>query len=202
VGTTVGVDVGSVDGVSVELGAGVGAGVPTGLGVGVGAAVGVGVGVGTGVGVGVGPGVRVGRGVRVGDGVPRGFGVADGVEVAPGVAVGSWLATSGGPLGPATTTVGVGAPEATRPLADGPVDGVAEADEPAAEGAVVGPPEAGAMLPGELEEGSATTGGDAWAICGAGGDTKSPADRATVARMRLRTPIATTRRARCAAVTG
>jgi hypothetical protein len=58
------------------------------------------------------------------------------------------------------------------------------------------------MLPDELGEATEKAGGDASAIPGRGGDTKSPADRATVARMRLRTPIATTRRARCAAVTG
>jgi len=134
----------------------------------------------------VAPGVLVGRGVRLG--VGRAVGWVAGVPC--GVGVGPW-AISGG----AADAPGVSAGDE---LGVGSADGL-DAGGPLLPGDAVGD----AAGDGEADGPSAVTGVGVAAPTpsgGAAGATK-PAVMATVARMRFRTPIATTRRARCAVVT-
>ena len=164
------------------------------VGAGVGRAVGRGVGSGVGFG-GVAVGWDVGRGVAVDPGVAVGAGVLTTIGDVVGVGVGPWATI--GPLG-------VG-------FADGSTDGSTEdggLDDPG--GADSDPTGAvGEELAGEVEgfeeaPGTSTLGAvDVPAAMPRFGcpDARSPAVNATVARTRLRSPIATTRRARWAEVT-
>ena len=100
-------------------------------------------------------------------------------------------------------TVGVGISATPGTLDNGPLDAEPDGSTPDADGSVTGDPEADSALAAGATEGPTeppTAGTDAWATPRSAGVASNPADRATVARMRLRTPIATTRRARCAAV--
>ena len=187
---------------------GVGAGVGRAVGWVVGRAVGCAVGVGVGWGVGRGVGWAVGR--AVGAGVGRDVGasvgctVGDGVEppertggleaTEGGVGVGPW-ATSG-PLGVGLADGSIdtdGSGDTTAPDAEEP--GVSDAPIPGEEGVVaVGCAE----LPDDGVLGALL---DPTATCGGPGGVSRPAASATVARIRFRSPRATTSRARWAEVT-
>jgi hypothetical protein len=169
--------------VGVGLGGGVGVGARVGVGLGVGARVGVAVGraVGFDVGfdVGAGLGERVGVGALVGDVEAVGMGSP---PLAPGV--GPWAIWSD-EAGDALDDGGITAPDgSTEP--DGLPDGVAEPLAPGSDAVAVGLA-AGAAEPAAMPS--------------FGRGAKIPAVSATLARTRFRTPIATTRRARCAEVT-
>ena len=195
-----GAGVGVAWGVGPTVGRGVGATVGLGVGARVGANVGAGVGANVGRGVGgAGVGATVGRGV--GATVGRGVGWA-GVGVGwAGVGVG---ATTGATVGSAGVGVGmtatIGPPVGIAVEADGSTDG--SNDEPPVDdvGAALPPPEINGV--GSVA-GVAVTGADV----GLGRPTtpatspgrlgdRNPAVSATVARMRLRSPMATTNRAR------
>jgi hypothetical protein len=160
-------------------------------------------------GVGVGVGRAVGRAVGVG--VPVGLVVGAGVADGRGVGPPPWPRIGGVAAGPAG--VGVGPSATIGPLAfgltDGSIDGVTAGeptgDDPVAPVDCVGPGSVVAVDPDELGAvGSIEA--DEIAPDGVGlppatsglrwGGARTPAVSATVARMRLRRPIATTRRAR------
>ena len=185
-------------------------------GVGAGVARGVGAGVARGVGAGVARGVGAGVARGVGAGVARGVGagVAAGGRVAVGFAVGLLV---GGLVGPATgrddgalgpmATWPLGSGVTVRlPLGDGTVEGgavgvgvgVEVPGDSGAELVVVGP-----GLAGVAEGGTLTTGvGESTATSpGPVRGAPIPTASANVARTRLRTPRATTSRARWAEVT-
>jgi len=167
------------------------------VGAGVGRAVGRGVGSGVGFGGvgGVGVGWDVGRGVAVDRGVADGAGVLTTIGDDAGVGVGPW-ATVG--------ALGVG-------LADGSTDGWTDGDALGDTGGADSDPTGvvGEALAGDAEgfeevPGATTLGaGDAPAAMPRSGwlGAINPAVNATVARTRLRSPNATTRRARWAEVT-
>jgi hypothetical protein len=173
----------------------------TTIGVGVGAGVGraVGLAVGSGVGVGGVGGVAVGREVGRGVGVERGVVVGAGVlttGVVAGVGVGPWAMVGALSVG----------------LADGSLDGVGladaggvDSDAPGVVGDALEPDVDGLAPGGSVELPGATALGcedapTAIPPFGCAGAIR-PAVSATVARTRLRSPIATTRRARWAEVT-
>jgi len=169
-----------------------GAAVGGGVGRGVGLGVGRGVGLGVGLAVAVGPGVRVGLGVAVARAVPVGAGVAV-ARASVGVGVGPTATITGLEDG---LTLGAADPEA---------DGSAEAAAGELGGALAEPPELGASdARWAAEADGPVVAGDELAAAialGPGLGTTTPAVNATVARMRFSSPIATTRRARCAVVT-
>jgi len=174
-------------GVARGVGRGVGLAVGFAVGFGVGAAVGFAVGFGVGAAVGSGVGRRTGGcvgfgGVAVGPaGVGTGVGPAATIGPSDGDADGSDEGTDEGTVDPAGS-----ADEPPGSLDVGPVVGLGELVLADPDGAIVGLALAAATPPGGDE--------------GADGATM-PAVRATVARMRFKSPIATTRRARCAVVT-
>jgi hypothetical protein len=141
------------------------------------------------VGCGVGCGVAVG-GVGVGLGV--------GFVTGGGVGFGRPVTGSGVALGPRATVgeVGDGVGSADG-ATDGSLAGVAagvSAGGVAVDGSVLADGSDGVLDPGVA---TATGGGDWRATPSTGGEgATAPAVSATVARMRLRTPMATTRRAR------
>ncbi len=161
---------------------GVGAGVTRGVGAGVMRGVGAGVTRGVGAGVAVGGRVGVGLGFAVGGFVGPATGRADG-GLGP---MATWPLGSG-------VTVGL-------TLADGCVDGgaVDVPGDPGGELVVVGPGTAG------VADGGAVTTGVGEVTASPPGSVRGapkPTARAKVARTRLRTPRATTSRARWAEVT-
>jgi hypothetical protein len=206
---------------TLTMGVGVGAGVGRAVGRAVGAGVGFAVGSGVGFAVGAGVGFAVGSGVT---GVAVGLAVGRGVAVGLGATVGEGVCvTTGGAVG-----VGVGPPATIGPLgggATGCVDGDALA---AGKGSVDGgglcdSGAADSEAPGvvgdwpavDVEDGLDVAAPDdaLGAIALGSGELPRatprsgcagvirPAVSATVARMRFRSPIATTRRARWAEVT-
>jgi hypothetical protein len=150
--------------------------------VGVGALVGVVVGRAVGFDVGVGPGAPLGPGAPVGDVEVVGVGWA---PVALGV----------GPCAIWSVDAGEGLDDGA-PLGDIGPDGSSEPEAPP-EGA------AEPLDPGSDDGAGTLAGGapEATAMPSFGPGAKIPAVSATLARTRFRTPIATTRRARCAEVT-
>jgi len=174
-------------------GAVVGAGVGCGVGRGVGGAVGRGVGGGVDTGVGCGVGTGVDAGVCVGAGVE----VGRAVFVAPGVGVtAAWVGLG---VGPTATTTGLAEALALGSI-DPVADGSLEAGPVGAEGTLAEPPEPGdsETLWGAEPDAPAAD-GEALAAAtppGPGLGTTTPAVNATVARMRFRSPMATTSRAR------
>jgi hypothetical protein len=157
-------------------------------------------GVARGVGAGVTRGVGAGVTRGVGAGVAAGVGVAGGLAVGP--LVGPAAGREDGALGPtATWPVGSGVTVGFR-LADGWVDDDGEG--------VAVPGDAGCELvvvvglgPAGVEDGGAVTKGVGTAATPPGTvlGAPNPTARAKVARTRLRTPRATTSRARWAEVT-
>ncbi len=166
-----------------------------------------------------------GPGVGVACGVGRGVGFDVGATVGLGVGrrIGGCVRFGGVAVGPAGVGTGVGPPATIGPSdgdadgsddgsADGSVDGSVDGtlepagsdDEPAGSldvgpGAELGeiePPDVDGAMAGLALAAATPPGG----VEGADGATM-PAVRATVARMRFKSPIATTRRARCAVVT-
>ncbi len=201
-----------VTGDGVGVGRGVGWGVGCGVGLAVAVAVGAGVGVRTGVAVGVGvrAGVAVGLGVRAGVAVGVGAGVRAGVAVGLGVldaagavAVGPGVGVAGVTPGDVDPGVGVGPPAVIGPSLgcvdpDGATEGSCE-DPTDGEGPVLPPPGPDASGTGDAACDGVGSAGLALARAtppsGPVGVT-NPAVSATVARMRFRSPMATTRRAR------
>ena len=178
---------------------------------------GLGLGVGLAVGFGFGGAVTTGRGVGAGVAADLGVGVG---AMAVGAAVGPAI----GPLvGPAPGAVGVGRTATTTPLLgvgdcsgrlDGEALGEGGVDAEGVAGAVeVGVVEVGVVavgpdgvgLEGSPDGADVTTGdeveGTPATPLGAGRETPIPTVRAKVASTRLRTPSATTSRARWADVT-
>jgi hypothetical protein len=171
----------------VGLTVGLGVGSRVGVGWAVGVPVGAGVGVGGGACVGGGVDREVGAGVLVGNGVPVGpvVGAVDGAEIGLGV-------------GPTAISEGV-AEDAGATLGDAEAGGV---DPPGPMGADEEVAAGADAVDGEgLEMAAGVALAAATGPGGVDGPTK-PAVRATVARMRFSTPIATTRRARCVVVNG
>ena len=182
----------------------------TGFGLGVafggcGVARGVARGVGAGVTRGVGAGVTRGVGAGVTRGVGSGVGFAVGAAVGglPGTPVAPAAGRGVGALGPsATTPLGSGVADGLT-LADGSVDGdgVETAGDPGGEvvvGVGVG------VGPDGVADGRADTTGVGEITATSPGGVRGapkPTARAKVARTRLRTPRATTNRARWAEVT-
>ena len=156
------------------------------VGVAVGLAVGVAVGVETGVALGVALGVWVGLGVFRGVGSEAGVvaGVPWGVGVGP-------CAISGGVADAAGLAVGeeLGVASGVELDCGGVLTVVVGVGDCVSAGDAEGPTE----IRGDAVAAATPDGG----VVGA----TNPAVRATVARMRFSTPIATTRRARCAVVT-
>lgn len=187
---------------------GVGAGVGRAVGCVVGRAVGSAVGAGVGWGVGRGVGWAVGR--AVGAGVNRGVGAGVGCTIGGGVEppgrTGGLDATEGG--------VGVGPWATSGPLAVGLAEGsidadgsgdtmASEADEPGVSD-VPAPGEEGDVAVGCVELPDGAVGGATLgltATSGGPGGVNRPAASATVARIRFKSPKATTSRARWAEVT-
>jgi hypothetical protein len=172
----------------------IGVGVGAGVGRAVGFAVGSGVGVG-GVG-GVAVGREVGRGVWVECGVGVGLGVLTTTGVVAGVGVGPWAT-----VGALSVGLADGSPDGSG-LADA---GGVDSEAPGVEGDALGPDVDGLAPPGSEELPGATALGcedapTAIPPFGWAGAIR-PAVSATVARTKLRSPIATTRRARWAEVT-
>jgi hypothetical protein len=161
----------------------------------------------------IGAGVEVGRGVGFAVGFVVGFAVGWAVGLAVGLAVGRGVATTGGRPAFVEPGVGVGATATIGPSeggveaagsVDGPgvgaIDGSTDGPTDGGDGSVPPPVEADGVGAADEDGTTAPTDGPGLPIAAIPSSRwvgpTSPAVSATVARIRFRSPMATTRRAR------